>query len=222
MKVLASCRPHSSAGMSLLLRAAGLFAGLLFTLGSTACGEWSQGGSVVEIESRFTAIGSAFPTTLLIPDRQGFQSRAFVQTASLPLGVFSFDLDAIAPPLPFEFFDLSKVLQGIPQDLVIEDHRDLAFVATSGESEGIWVFDPADAFQFLTSFTYSGSQLVLPNPAPDSDGKLVRFVKPKFTAGVALLQGKLYIPTSNLIQAGSSALTTVWRYRISRRCLHPT
>jgi hypothetical protein len=177
---------------------------IVIGLGLCACEDWSQGGSIVDVESLFTAIGSTFPTTILIPDRDGFRNKAFVQTVAQPLGVFSFELDAITPPLPFEFFGMGDVVQGIPDGLVIHHEKDLAFVTTSGETEGVWLFDPADDFRYLTSFTYTGSQFALPDPAEDSEGNPVSSVKPTFTAGAALMNGKLYIPTSNYTLTGSA------------------
>jgi hypothetical protein len=159
---------------------------------------------VVEVESQHTAIGSTFATTLLIPEREDFRGRALVQTVSPPLGVFSFDLNAIRHPLPFEFFDMSHTLQGIVEGLVLQEAKDLAFVTSSGSQEGVWLFDPVDAFRFLDSFTYRGSQFDLPYPVEDSEGNLVDSVTPTFTSGVALMQGKLYISNSNFTRVGSN------------------
>lgn len=171
------------------------------------CEDWSQGGSIVDVESLNTAIGSPFATTLLIPDREEFRNRALVQTVSAPLGVFSFDLDVIEHPLPFDFFDLSGKLQGIPDGLVVENDRDLAFVTVSGLEEGVWLFDPVDGFALLDSFTYRGVEFQLPYPAEDSEGNPVNSVMPTFTSGVALMQGKVYISNSNFKQGGSNPIS---------------
>ncbi len=198
--------PHRAPGWAagcrrlrgLFLAAAGL------CLAAAGCGDWSEGGSIVTVESRFTAIGSTFPATLLIADREGLRNRALVQTVSPPLGVFSFDLDAGSHPLPFDFFDMGGTLQGIVNGLVIQRGEDLAFVTTSGAAEGVWLFDPVDAFRFLNAFTYRGAQFQLPQPAADSEGTLVSSVTPTFTSGVARMRGKLYISTSNFTRAGSN------------------
>lgn len=173
-------------------------------LALAGCGGWSEGGSVVDVESTHTAVGSPFATTLLTPERDPFQGRALVQTVSPPLGVFSFDLDASEHPLPFDFFDMSHTLQGIVEGLVLEEARDLAFVTTSGAKEGVWLFDPVDAFRFLSSYTYRGAQFDLPYPAEDSEGNLVSSVTPTFTSGVALMRGKVYISSSNFTRVGSN------------------
>jgi hypothetical protein len=157
----------------------------------------------VDVESLFTPIGSSFPTTILIPDRDGFRNRALVQTVSPPLGAFSFELDALTPPLPFDFYNMGDIVQGIPDGLAIDEEEDLAFVTTSGEAEGVWLFDFVDDFRYLTSFTYTRTQFSLPSPAPDSEDSLTGSVQPTFTAGAALMNGKLYIPTSNYTLTGS-------------------
>jgi hypothetical protein len=177
---------------------------IILCLASAGCEEWSEGGSIVEIESLHTAIGSTFATTLLIPEREDFLGRALVQTVSPPLGVFVFDLDVIEHPLPFDFYDMSGSLQGIVEGLVLEEGKDLAFVTTSGAQEGVWLFDPADAFRFLGSFTYRGSEFELPYPAEDSEGNLVNSVTPTFTSGVAMMGGKVYISNSNFTRVGSN------------------
>ncbi len=199
--LIRSSRPAPS------LCAGGLVPVLILCLGLAACEDWSQGGSIVDVESFNTAIGSPFATTLLIPDREAFRNRALVQTVSSPLGVFSFDLDAIEHPLPFDFFDMSGKLQGIPDGLVVEIDGDLAFVTVSGAEEGVWLFDPVDAFELLGSFTYRGSRFQLPEPAEDSEGNLVNTVTPTFTSGVALMQGKVYISNSNFIRSGSNPIS---------------
>jgi len=181
-----------------------LAVGMSMCLALAGCGGWSEGGSVVDVESLYTAIGSTFATTLLTPEREDFRNRALVQTVSPPLGVFSFDLDAIEHPLPFDFFDMSNNLQGIVEGLVLEEDKDLAFVTTSGAKEGIWLFDPVDDFRLLNSFTYRGSQFQLPFPAEDSEGNLVSVVTPTFTSGVALMRGKVYISSSNFTRVGSN------------------
>lgn len=180
--------------------------GTSMCLALAGCGGWSEGGSVVDVESQHTAIGSAFATTILIPEREDLLGRALVQTVSPPLGVFSFDLDAIQHPLPFEFYDMSSSLQGIVEGLVLEEDRNLAFVTTSGAKEGVWLFDPVDDFRFLDSFTYRGSQFQLPDPAEDSEGNLVSSVTPTFTSGVALMRGKVYISNSNFTRTGSNPI----------------
>jgi len=137
--------PYSRKGLNtLFLTTVGLVLGVVLALGFYACG---QGGSVIHIESQYTAIGSQFAPTLLIPDQAGLRNRAFVQTASLPLkGIYSFQLDKMTPPLPFDFFDMSKPLpgmseplKGIPDALNIQDDKDLAFVTTSGKGRGCLV-----------------------------------------------------------------------------------
>jgi hypothetical protein len=127
-----------------------------------------------------------------------------VQTVSAPLGVFSFDLDVIEHPLPFDFFDMSRKLRGIPDGLVVEIDRDLALVTVSGAEQGVWLFDPVDDFRLLDSFTYRGSQFQLPYAAEDSQGNLVSSVTPTFTSGAALMQGKVYISNSNFTRTGGS------------------
>jgi hypothetical protein len=181
-----------------------LVVGTSLFLGLAGCGEWSEGGSVVTVESLFTAVGSTFPTTLLIMDRVEFRNRALVQTVSPPLGVFSFDLDAVNHPLPYVFFDMSDTLQGIVNGLVVEEERDLAFVTTSGAVEGVWLFDPVDDFRFLNAFTYRGSQFQLPYPAEDSRGNEVSSVTPTLTSGVALMGEKVYICSSNFTRTGTN------------------
>jgi hypothetical protein len=193
------------------LRACGLVLALLPCLGLLACEDFSQGGSIVDVVSLNTAIGntpigSTFAATLLIPDREEFRSRALVQTVSVPLGVFSFDLDMIEHPLPFDFFDLSQKLQGIPDGLVVESDKDLAFVTVSGAQEGVWLFDPVDGFPLLDSYTYRGSQFQLPYVAEDSEGNPVDSVRPTFTSGVALVHGKVYISNSNFIRTGGNPI----------------
>ena len=183
-----------------------LAVGMSTCLALAGCGGWSEGGSVVDVESQHTAIGSTFATTLLIPERDPFQGKALVQTVSPPLGVFSFDLDAVQHPLPFDFYDMSNSLQGIVEGLVLEETKDLAFVTTSGAREGVWLFDPVDNFRFLDSFTYRGSQFQLPYPAEDSEGNLVSSVTPTFTSGVALMRGKVYISNSNFTRTGSNPI----------------
>jgi len=180
-----------------------LAVGMSLCLVLAGCGGWSEGGSVVDVESLYTAIGSTFATTILTPEREDFRGRALVQTVSPPLGVFSFDLDAINHPLPCDFFDMSHALQGIVEGLVLEEDKDLAFVTTSGAAEGVWLFDPVDGFRFLNSFTYRGSQFQLPYPAEDSERNPVSSVTPTFTSGVALMGGKVYITSSNFTRVGS-------------------
>ncbi len=180
------------------------FAVVCWSLLVVGCGGWSEGGATINTESVHTAVGSPFPTALLIPDREGYRDAAFVQTASQPIGVYRFDLNALVPPLPFVFHDLGKTIDGIPDGLVIEAARDLAFVSTSGAAEGIWAFDPSDAFRFLTSFTYTGATYLLPSPGVDSEGNRVETVKPTFTSGAAWMGGKVYIPTSNYTKTGSN------------------
>ncbi len=202
---------HRLAGAAPCLRACGLVGAFLLCLGLAACEDWSQGGSIVDVVSLDTAIGitpigSPFAATILIPDRDEFLGRALVQTVSVPLGVFSFDLDVVEHPLPFDFFDLSQKLQGIPDGLVVETDRDLAFVTVSGAQEGVWLFDPVDEFPLLDSFTYRGSPFELPYAAEDSEGNLVDSVTPTFTSGVALMQGKVYISNSNFTKTGSNPI----------------
>lgn len=155
-------------------------------------------------------------TTILIPDRDGFRNRALVQTVSPPLGVFSFELDALTPPLPFDFYKMGDIVQGIPDGLAMDEEVDLAFVTTSGESEGVWVFDPVDDFRYLTSFTYTRARFSLPRPAVDSEGNLTDSVRPPFTAGAALMNGKLYIRTSNYSQTGSDPVCDPGTVKIVR------
>ena len=164
-----------------------------------------SGGSTVDIESDFTLIGSQNPSSVSIPDLDGLRNMAFVLTSSPPLGVFVFELDHIVPPLPFEFYNFNKGLQGVPDDLVIIK-EDLAFITTGNEFEGVWAFNPnpsdQGSFQFFSSYIYTGAELTLPREAEDSRGVLVDHVRPTLTSGVALSHGKVYISTSNFTQVG--------------------
>jgi len=177
--------------------------GLILTILFTAlCG--CGGGGEIDFEGKNPVLGSPFPTTLLIPDTAG-RDQALAQTASQPLiGVFRFYLDVLVPPpMGFEFFSMEALLQGIADGLVLaEEPEARAFVTTSGQAEGVWVFHPADAFRFLESFTYTGQFLPIPRAAPDSRGVTVDSVKPTYTSGSALVGGKLYITSSNYTRAG--------------------
>ncbi len=183
-------------------------------LSLSACG----GGGQVHFEGEYPILGSQFPTTLLIPASTG-GDQALAQTASQPLiGTFRFYLDIfVPPPMRFEYISMKAVLQGIPDGLALEEEAGLAFVTTSGfaneQSEGVWVFDPADSFRFLDAFTYGGKVFPLPRPAFDTQGAEMNAVQPKFTSGTALVGDKLYISTSNYIQAGINPVCapgTVW------------
>jgi len=161
------------------------------------------GGAQIRIEGETPVIGSQFAVSILIPARYG-GGTAFVQTASPPLlGVVVFDLDSFPGSLSSRFVDMGPYVRGIPDSLVMEEDRDLAFLATSGEVEGVTVFDPARGFELLASYSYTDSRWDLPKEAEDSDGHATRSVRPVFTAGVAFAEKKLYMPTSNYTRVGS-------------------
>lgn len=161
------------------------------------------GGAQIKIEGDTPVIGSQFAVTILIPARYG-GGKAFVQTASPPLlGVVVFDLDSFPGSLPSRFVDMSPHVRGIPDSLVMEEDRDLAFLATSGEVEGVSVFDPARGFEHLADYSYTDARWDLAEEAEDSSGHATRSVKPVFTAGLAFAEKKLFMPTSNYTRVGS-------------------
>lgn len=164
-----------------------------------ACG----GGAQISLEGENPIIGSRFSPTLLIPERYG-GDKAFVQTATPPvLGAFVFHLDSFTSPMRFDFFDMYEILkQGVVDGMALAGDRDLAFVTVSSGVEGVFVFNPAEGFRLYTSFSFTGAQFSLPEVLPDSDGNPVSSVQPVYTAGSALMQGKVYLPTSNYTRFG--------------------
>ncbi len=162
------------------------------------------GGAQIRIEGDTLVIGSQFAVSILIPQHYGGNT-AFVQTASPPLlGILMFHLDSSDRPLQSAFVDMNHLIQGVPDSLVIEKDPDLAYVATSGEHEGIWVFNPLNGFELLTTYAYTNAQWDLPDNAVDSDGRSITTVRPTFTSGVAYVDNKLYIPISNYTRVGSN------------------
>ena len=174
--------------------------GIMLLVILQACG----GGAQISLEGENPIVGSRYSPTLLIPERYG-GNKAYVLAATPPVvGTFIFYLDSFTSPMRFDFFDMYDILKpGTVDGMVLVEDSDLAFVTVSSGVEGVFVFNPARAFQYYTSFTYTGAWLTLPEKMPDSEGNLVSSVQPVYTAGAALMQGKVYLPTSNYSRAGA-------------------
>ena len=176
-----------------------------------------------------TNIGSPLPSAIRIPGFGSLDGYAYVLTTSPPLGIFRFDLDADAP-YPFVTYSLSGKIRGIPDELLILDEGH-ALITTSGgiadTGEGIHLFDPtppaSGAFSLKESVT--NSPLTLDPPMPDSAGNPVSRLQPRYTAGVAESNGKLYVCTSNFTATGGSPVCppgTVLIYRWDPDAAPPT
>ncbi len=180
-----------------------------------ACG----GGSVVvspgkpgnpEVgEPGETNIGSAFPSSVRIPQVPSLTRYAYVLTTSPPLGIFRYDIETGEDAYPFVPYSLFGKIQGIPDELLILDEGH-AFFTTSGgiadAGEGFHLFDPTPPVPEEFSLTESVPipPVTLDPPLPDSAGKPVSELRPRYTAGIAESNGKLYVCTSNFRATGGN------------------
>ena len=171
-----------------------------------ACG----GGSVVVSAGKpgETNVGSPLPSAIRIPRVASLEGSAYVITTSFPLDIFRYDLEDEAP-YSFVPYVLAGKIQGIPDELLILDEH-TAFFTTSGgiadAGEGIHLFDPdppaPEAFSLTESV--SVSPVTLDPHLPDSKGDPVSRLQPRYTSGVAVSNGKLYVCTSNFTATGGS------------------
>jgi len=172
----------------------------------TALAVWLQGPGCggenrIKISSPkgATAIGSPFPADIEIPSIEALRDRAWVVTSAPPIGLYRFDLTSPGHPYRFDFFDLSAVVAGVPNELVIVDER-TALVTTSA-GDAVIELDPGTGE--VRAEVDIDSPVTLPRTYRDSEGRRVRQITPSFAAGAALIRDRLYVVTSNLKAAGA-------------------
>ena len=178
-----------------------------------------------------TNIGSQLPSAIRIPRVASLERYAYVLATSPPLGIFRYDLEAGEAPYPFVVYSLLGETQGgIPDELLILDEEH-GFLTTSGgiadAGEGIHLFDPTPPTP--AGFSLEEMVRVLPvtldPPLVDSDGNPVSGFQPRYTAGVAESNGKLYVCTSNFTATGGNPVCppgTVFIYEWNPDSAPPT
>jgi hypothetical protein len=144
-----------------------------------------------------------------------------VLTTTSPLGIFRYDLEGEEAPYPFVVYSLFGKIRGIPDELLVLDEEH-ALITTSGgiadAGEGIHLFDPTHPSpgDFSLDETVQAPPVTLDPPLLDSGDNPVSDLQPRFTAGVAESNGKLYVVTSNFTATGGNPVCppgTVFIYR---------
>ncbi len=156
-----------------------------------------------------TNIGSPLPSAVRISRAASLSGFAYVLTTSPPLGIFRYNLQAGEAPYPFVTYSLFTKIAGIPDELLIVDEEHGFFTTSGGfgdAGEGIHLFDPTTPVP--GNFSLDETRRILPitldPPLPDSAGNPVSDMQPRYTAGVASSNGKLYVVTSNFTAVGGN------------------
>jgi len=165
-------------------------------------------GNPVTGEPGETNIGTPHPSAIRIPRVPSLESYAYVLETSYPLKIYRYDLEAEAP-YPSVSYGLYGKIQGIPDELLIVDEN-YAFITTSGgiadAGEGIHLFDPTPSTPeaFVLEETVRVLPVTFDSPQLDSAENPVAWLQPRYTAGVAESNGKIYVCTSNFSKTGSN------------------
>ncbi|RMD96242.1 MAG: hypothetical protein D6812_17470 [Deltaproteobacteria bacterium] len=154
----------------------------------------SEGVTIRPVVGSGIPIGSSFPPDIVIPSND----RAWVVTSSPPAGIFRFDLSDEATS-PSHFFPFPEEGSGIA-DGIAPVGEDLLLVTMSGH-DALRLFDTSRGA--FTAMLDLEAPIEISPPAPDSEGRLVSELEPSFTAGAALVDGFLYVVTSNLVRTGT-------------------